>query len=93
MKLFPFSTPRIGWGKISLTHALTLVLAAVLAYEAYLVYDYIYRNVFIIPEQPLASEVVRVDLPAYQAAIEYLDQRINFVAETPDLANPNPFQP
>jgi len=65
--------PNFGKIKINVSLLLTIVLFLVLLYEAYLAWQYIFKNLYSGEVSVAPSDIVRVDLNAYQDTLDYLD--------------------
>ena len=85
--------PKINKLPINFNLLLTLILLLVLAYEAFMVYQFVYLNLKVDADQIVPLNVVRVDLKAYQDTINYLDTQKNFEARPLNLPRSNPFEP
>jgi hypothetical protein len=72
---------------------LALALVAVLLYEAYLAYQYVYKNLIFDPADITPSNIVRVNLDSYQDTIRFLDEQKNFETGPLNLQRGNPFRP
>ncbi len=88
-----FKSPNFNKIPFNFNLILTLILLLVLLYEAYMVYNFVYLNLKVNPDQIVPSNVVRVDLGAYKNTIDYLDAQKNFKAPSLSFPRSNPFRP
>ncbi|OGE81015.1 MAG: hypothetical protein A3H72_01605 [Candidatus Doudnabacteria bacterium RIFCSPLOWO2_02_FULL_48_8] len=85
--------PNFGKIKINVSLLLTIVLFLVLLYEAYLAWQYIFKNLYSGEVSVAPSDIVRVDLNAYQDTLDYLDRQKKFQSPSVNVNRGNPFRP
>jgi hypothetical protein len=78
--------------RIKIGLALTIVFGLILILEIYLAYDGLYSKLSTESETVEESNVVRVDLEAYNKTIELIDKLENFTPPNLILNNFNPFR-
>jgi hypothetical protein len=83
------STPKTS---VNLNVSLTVVLLLLLAVEGYWIFSNLYVNLAVNTDIIAPSNIVRVDLDAYQDTIDLLDDLKNYKPDVLQLKRGNPFK-
>lgn len=71
---------------------LVLVFILIVAWEGYILYSQVYRQLLPDTAGIKSENIVHLDLDSYNKTLNLLDNTKNFVPKTLDLVNQNPFK-